>query len=296
VNLKSGVANSNCVVGTVGATLTFSNNTLSGSAGLIKVGSGRLNLYGTQTYLGDTVVSAGTLGLGASSALSSSPRINVAAGATLDVSGRSDATLNLAGAQILTGNGTVAGSLTAPSGTTVSPGVNGIGALSVTNAVVLAGTTTMDLGTGTNDVFRGAASIQYGGTLNLVFPPGSLAAANTFKLFAAGSYSGAFTITPATPGTGLAWNTTTLATDGTLRLVQTVNTTPTNITSVLTGNQLDLSWPADHTGWRLQGQTNSISVGLQSNWADVPGSVSTNRVIIPVNPANGTVFYRLVYP
>jgi len=82
-----------------------------------------------------------------------------------------------------------------------------------------------------------------------------------------------------------------------LSITNTVNTNPTNIMfSVTGGNQLTLAWPADHTGWRLQTQTNTLSAGLSTNWVDVSGAVATNQVIIPVNPANGSVFYRLVYP
>jgi hypothetical protein len=44
----------------------------------------------------------------------------------------------------------------------------------------------------------------------------------------------------------------------------------------------------------LQSQTNSLTVGITTNWVTVPGAVPpfTNAV----NPANGTVFYRLFYP
>jgi hypothetical protein len=35
-----------------------------------------------------------------------------------------------------------------------------------------------------------------------------------------------------------------------------VATTPTTITAQLIANALKLSWPSDHTGWRLQVQTN----------------------------------------
>ena len=41
--------------------------------------------------------------------------------------------------------------------------------------------------------------------------------------------------------------------------------------------RLTLSWPADHTGWRLQAQTNNPTTGLGTNWFDVPGSA----MIIP---------------
>jgi hypothetical protein len=83
----------------------------------------------------------------------------------------------------------------------------------------------------------------------------------------------------------------------TLSVANSINSNPTNIVfSVTGGNQLTLAWPADHTGWRLQSQTNSLSAGLGTNWVDVTGSTATNQVLAPVNPVNGSVFYRLVYP
>ena len=72
-------------------------------------------------------------------------------------------------------------------------------------------------------------------------------------------------------------------------LVSPVATNPTNITAVVNGNQYVLSWPASHKGWRLQGQTNSVNVGLSNNWATVPGSTTTNQISVPINPANGSV-------
>jgi hypothetical protein len=75
-----------------------------------------------------------------------------------------------------------------------------------------------------------------------------------------------------------------------------VNTNPTNITSVVNGNNLTLSWPADHTGWRLQSQTNALSVGLTTNWVNVAGANTTNQVTIPIGSTNGSVFFRLIYP
>ena len=83
---------------------------------------------------------------------------------------------------------------------------------------------------------------------------------------------------------------------GSLLVAALVNTAPTNIVSRVNGGNLELSWPADHTGWRLQVQTNSLATGLGTNWVTVPGSTAVNSVTNTVNPANGSVFYRLVYP
>ena len=71
---------------------------------------------------------------------------------------------------------------------------------------------------------------------------------------------------------------------------------PTNITAQFVSNQLQLSWPQDHLGWRLEVQTNSLGSGLGTNWMTVPGSTNVLSTSFPVDTANGTVFYRLSYP
>jgi autotransporter-associated beta strand protein len=297
ITLNSGVANSNCVIGIQGATLTLSNNTIHGTAGLTKVGTGTLVLYDYCSYAGPTLINAGTLALaGPSAGLPAAQLITVGSGATLDVSARPDAAINLGDGQVLAGNGTVLGALNVGTFATVSPGIGGVGALTITNQVVLGGTTLMDLASATNDVLKTSSSIAYGGTLSLSFTNGTLHPGDNFKLFSAGAYNGSFAnITPTTPGPGLGWNTSLLNVSGILAVAQTVNTTPTNIVWSLTGNSLELSWPADHIGWYLQVQTNAPTVGLTSNWVTVPGSSTTNRVALTVDPANGSVFSRLVY-
>jgi glucose/arabinose dehydrogenase len=66
------------------------------------------------------------------------------------------------------------------------------------------------------------------------------------------------------------------------------------LTAQVVGNSLDLSWPV--AGGRLQTQTNSLAVGLGVNWVTLPGSTGTNHVILPIDPGNGSVFYRLAVP
>ena len=90
-----------------------------------------------------------------------------------------------------------------------------------------------------------------------------------------------------------------LSLDGSIELLSgasPVNTQPTNIVSSVSGGNLTLQWPADHTGWRLQMQTNALSLGLGTNWVDVAGSAATNQVTLPVDPTNPAAFFRLVYP
>jgi 4-phytase/acid phosphatase len=68
---------------------------------------------------------------------------------------------------------------------------------------------------------------------------------------------------------------------------------PTNITASVSSSTLTIAWPADHLGWILQAQTNSLSAG---QWFDLPGSSDGNSVAISINPANPAVFYRLRQP
>ena len=75
-----------------------------------------------------------------------------------------------------------------------------------------------------------------------------------------------------------------------------VNTSPTRLTAAVSGGTVTLSWPADHTGWRLETQTNSLSGGLSTNWSVWTGSDTTSSVSVPIDQTQPAVFFRLVYP
>jgi hypothetical protein len=83
--------------------------------------------------------------------------------------------------------------------------------------------------------------------------------------------------------------------------VQTVSAVTVNvitrpaINAQLLSNALHLFW-SNEVSWRLQCQTNPPNLGLTTNWFDVSGSTGTNMLVLPVDPANGDVFYRLAYP
>ena len=266
---------SGCVIAdsTAGGTRKMSL-TLSGGATLV--------LTNASTYSGDTTVTAGTLALSGSGAILSSSPINLAAGTTLDASARTDGTVTIGAAQVLKGDGAV----------------NVLGTLKNNGTIELklskAGATL------SNDSINGLTAVSYGGTLKLdVTASPALATGDSFKLFAATSYNGAFaSISPSVPVFGLAWDTSTLATDGTLRIKQGPALNQTNITALVVGGggSLQIAWPSDHLGWSLQVQTNAAGVGLSTNWFRILGSDTETQVVIPLNPANGSVFYRLVYP
>jgi autotransporter-associated beta strand protein len=251
---------------------------INGTGVLTKQAAGKLSFTGTHTYTGATTVSAGTLlvngAIGASA-------ISVTSGT-------------------LGGNGLVRGPVNVQPAGRLAPGTS-IGVLTISNSLSLSGVTIMELNaaTGTNDLVRGLTTVTYGGTLSLSNLAGTISASNAFKLFNATTYRGAFAaLTPATPGPGLAWNTNTLVTDGTLRVVSTAPV-PISVGRVTpcapSSDCVTLSWPADHLGWRLQAQTNSIFVGLGTNWLDVPNSNVTNQMSFTFDPTVGSVFFRLIY-
>ena len=76
-------------------------------------------------------------------------------------------------------------------------------------------------------------------------------------------------------------------------LLNPVPPAPTLLFSV-TGNQLDLRWPSNYTGWLLQ--SNSTGLTLSNGWFTIPGSPSTNSLQVTINPDNEKVFYRLSSP
>jgi hypothetical protein len=75
-----------------------------------------------------------------------------------------------------------------------------------------------------------------------------------------------------------------------------VSITTPQITFGNNSGQINVGWPADHTGWWLQMQTNSIDEGLGTNWVNISGSDATNQIYIPINTVNGSTFFRLVFP
>jgi fibronectin-binding autotransporter adhesin len=193
---------------------------ITGPGNLLKTGSGTTLIENINTYTGSTLVNAGTLSLDDLGSISTSPTITIASGATINVSARTDDSLELASGQTLTGAGRVLGNLTNDVGATVAPGSpTATGALTVTNTVTLLGTALMklDAANTTNDLLTGAQSIAYGGTLTVSNFNGTLAGGQTFKLFTAGSYSGAFAVTnlPTLAG-GLSWNTANLNVNGSI--------------------------------------------------------------------------------
>lgn len=199
-------------IGDKNLSTTFKGTIVNGTGGssatvaIVKTGTGTLTLEGANTYTGTTTVSNGVLALAnnpdtsTDGSIDSSATINVLPGAYLDISGRSDGTLQLQPSQQLRGRGTILGSLNV-SGTVAPGGGPGgsTGTLTVTNTVNLYGTAWMKLNR-TNSpnsdrlVSSTAGIINYGGTLVVTNIGASLHVGDTFTLFSAATLNGSFTL------------------------------------------------------------------------------------------------------
>jgi hypothetical protein len=110
-----------------------------------------------------------------------------------------------------------------------------------------------------------------------------------------------FTDTNVTNGTSYFFTVSAVNADGVSGDAGPVNARPVSMTPPqlalgVSAGQMQFNWPSDHTGWRLEAQTNSVGVGLGTNWVTVLNSATTNQIFIPINSTNGSVFFRLIYP
>ena len=274
---------------------------------IVKVGSGKLTLSGANTYNGSTTVSYGTLALGdgaTDGSINNSTPLTLNSNTVVDVTGRSDGTLQLGGSatQLLVGYGTINGQLNVGSSGTITPGdtVSAIGKIIATNSITLGGTVSLKINRTNSpnaDQLVSSNTIACGGTLTVANVGSALQLGDSFTLFnAASGLSGSFTTTnlPALAG-GRAWSLN--PTTGVLSVVAGGPSGPGSITNSISGSTLTRTWPAGQC-WRLVCQTNTLSSGLNSNpsaWGTVPG-VTDGSATITIDPTQPTVFYQLVYP
>ncbi|MEX1115114.1 MAG: autotransporter-associated beta strand repeat-containing protein [Akkermansiaceae bacterium] len=158
-------------------TITTANSaTLGGvisNGGITKQGAAGLTLSGNNTYTGATTVSAGSLIISATGSVGSSSVLDVASGATLDVSAVTGGFV-VGSSQTLRGNGTVVGN-TKISGT-LSPG-NSAGTLTFADNLTLDlnSTSIFEINGFTSGLFDlvaggpGSQTVEFGGTLDLTF-------------------------------------------------------------------------------------------------------------------------------
>jgi autotransporter-associated beta strand protein len=286
-----------------GAGVTIGTVTIGANigGGLTKQGSGTLVLAATNTYTGNTIVSAGTLSLTNNGSITNSASIQVNPGAVLNVSQAASSLLTLASGQSLTGSGAVNGAVTING--TLAPG-NSIGTLTFSNSLALASGSTnifeISKSPLTNDVAKILGALTNGGTLVVTnIGIAALAAGDSFKLFNAASYSGAFgkIILPALPA-GLGWNTNAVNISGTLSVVVTASPHFGGIN--WSGNSLILSGTggvASASYYVLTTTNLALPLAqwliLTTNPFDTGGNFIFTNLLDPAAPQN---FYRLQLP
>ncbi len=147
---------------------------LKGSGGLAKTGSGMLILNGVNTYSGGTSVNAGTLEIGDADHSTASILGDVAVGS----------------AGTLRGHGTIGGNVTNEG--TVRPG-GSIGTLTITGNYTqsASGTLFVDVSPTTASQLKVGGTATLGGTLNVLYGPGTYSTA-TYRIVDAASVTGRF--------------------------------------------------------------------------------------------------------
>jgi fibronectin-binding autotransporter adhesin len=244
--------------------ITF-GNTFTGSGSVVKAGAGKLTLTSTNNITGSLIVSNGTLIVNSEDF---SSLVNVINGT-------------------LGGTGAFYGMVILEAGTTLAPGTS-VGTLTFNGNLDIGGNVAVEVDKSlspSNDVVvvLGTLTKVGTGTLTVANLGSTLAVGDKFTLFSQPVANGAaLTVT----GGGATWINN-LEVDGSIT-VSTVTAPPTlNFTT--TGNSLQFTWTGS---FKLQAQTNSLSVGISNNWGDYPGG-GTSGVTVPVNVANGSVFFRL---
>jgi autotransporter-associated beta strand protein len=181
---------------------------------LTKVGTGTLILTNANTYTGVTNVNGGKL---------------VVNNTTGNGAGTGALTINTGAT--LSGTGILANTISVASGGTLAPGYPFLGTLTVNKAVTLQAGSTYQTDvypdTNTSDLLAtGTNPITLNGTLKVVNQSGgNFVLGNSFKIFNATTITGDFaSISPATPGAGLSWDTSMLKTDGLLKVSSSLAT------------------------------------------------------------------------
>jgi hypothetical protein len=168
------------------------------------------------------------------------------------------------------------------------------------------------IGTINNTNYKGSAT----NTLVIGQATASVALGNLSQTYSGSAEMATATTTPSGLAVNLTYNglTTAPTNVGSYTVIGTINNTnykgsatntlvinsavvtPPLIASSVSGNQMTLSWPTNYTGWWLQAQTNSLEVGLWTNWVDLASSTATNTIKFTIDPKQPVVLFRLRQP
>ena len=256
------------------------NAVLAGTAGLTKITASNATLLATNTYTGTTTVSNGTL----------------------FISGQLAASTVAVWGGTLAGTGSMAGAVSIHSGSVLSPGVNDIGTLTVSNALTLYGGSTVTMKISktaeTCDVVRVTGLLTLAGSLRVTNLSGTLTAGDSFHLFNAGGFSGGFTnVSLPALSDGLAWKTDTLVTNGTITVVSIM---PVFAAPVLSsGTNLILSGTTLATNQSCYVLASTNVAAPISQWTCLATNPITGgqfRFTNAIDPSVPRLFYRLQLP
>ena len=246
--------------------------------GISKSGGGTLILSGVNTYTGPTTVTGGKLW----------------------INGQTDVgSITVTNGQ-LGGTGIILGAVDINTGGTLAPGTTAIGTLTVNNSLSLTANALFKLNKSlaqSNDIctVSGTLAASGAGPLTVTNLGAALVVGDSFKIFNKAVTGGN---TLAITGGGVTW-TNKLAVDGSIQVLAvsgSLASYSTNITAIVNGSTLTVSWPTTHLGWELMVQTNTLATGLGNNWVTNYGTAAVTSTNLPINPANGAVFYKLVHP
>jgi len=250
------------------------------NTGNLLVNGSAWRLTAAQTYSGTTMVANATL--------------------LMDGSIASGLGLTVGAGGVLAGTGTVNENVNVLTNGTIAAGDGALGTLTINGNLTNSGSIFMKLNAAgaTNDqLVLGANTLAYGGGILVVSnTAGTLAAGDSFTLFSAGSYTGAFgSVSPATPGPGLAWNLAGL-TNGVLSVVTGVTPSAPKLTTItISGSNVILSG----TNGTVSGPyhvLSSTNLTLPLNqWLRLTNSTfdSQGNFII-TNPVSGPVEFYLI--
>ena len=245
--------------------------------------SGSLTLTATNPYSGPTRIEAGHLILIGNADLPNTASLWIGSNAALDVRTRAGGAFLLRPGRLLHGDGRflLLGSLTNLG--TLEFRVRKLG-----DALF-------------HDRLAGLHHCQLGGTLRFILSGDPLAPGDALQLLEAQTLAGTpAAIEPAAPGPGLAWDTTRLAVDGTLRVVATEIRRPTIATARLVGQELILSGsqgPPD-LAFTVLATTNVVLPLPQ--WTPVAtgrfGPDGSFTITLPMQPNLPQQYFRLHVP
>ena len=247
----------------------------------VNVIGGALTLAAANTYTGTTTVSNGLLQVNGS--LVSGSTVTVGAGG------------------VLAGAGVINGPATVQDGGTLTPGgpLSSLSTLTFGNGLTLSSGSTSQFEISespkTNDVAKVTGAVTLGGTLMVTNVSDlNLAVGDSFKLFNATSYHGAFTnVQLPDLSAGQGWNTNVLNTAGIITVVAL--TAPTIASIQIVNGQLVINGSGGPTNWNywVMATTNLASpqwLPVATNQFDGSGNfVSTNAL----DPQAPQTFYRL---